>query len=126
MPDCWSDVPRIPAQSRMGKRSYQVRAADPIRQLQTGMPIHLQEEILRNEQCPGSQESRDDAGREASRPGGFGEVQDATEENGDSASEAEKSRQQHEWSIAADQAMRSAKACGHEPAQIERPLKESR
>jgi predicted metal-dependent peptidase len=60
------------------------------------------------------------------RPGGFGEVLDATEEDGKPASEAEKSRQHHEWNIAADQAMRSAKACGHEPANLDRPLSESR
>jgi predicted metal-dependent peptidase len=60
------------------------------------------------------------------RPGGFGEVLDATEEDGMPASEAERSRQQHEWNIAADQAIRSAKACGHEPANLDRPLSESR
>jgi predicted metal-dependent peptidase len=60
------------------------------------------------------------------RPGGFGEVLDATTEDGQPASEAEKSRQQHEWNIAADQAIRSAKARGHEPASLDRPLSESR
>ena len=62
----------------------------------------------------------------SAHPGGFGEVLDATDEDGKPASEAEKSRQQHEWNIAADQATRSAKACGHEPASIDRPLAESR
>src|SRR5215831_1917851 len=51
--------------------------------------------------------------------GGFGEVWDATDEQGHPASPAEKRRQEHEWSIAAEQALRSAKACGHEPAGIE-------
>jgi len=60
------------------------------------------------------------------RPGGFGEVWDATDEHGYAASPAEKRRQEHEWSIAAEQALRSAKACGHEPAGLERPLGESR
>jgi len=60
------------------------------------------------------------------RPGGFGEVLDATGEDGASASEAEKGRQEHEWNIAAGQAIRSAKACGHEPASLDRPLSESR
>jgi len=60
------------------------------------------------------------------RPGGFGEVLDAMAEDGQTASEAEKSRQQHEWNIAADQAIRSAKTCGHEPASLDRPLSESR
>ena len=31
-----------------------------------------------------------------------------------------------EWGIAAEQALRSAKACGHEPAGVDRPLSESR
>jgi predicted metal-dependent peptidase len=41
-------------------------------------------------------------------------------------SEGEKSRQKHEWSIAADQALRAAKACGYEPANLDWPLAESR
>ncbi len=59
-------------------------------------------------------------------PGGFGEVWDVTDECGQTASPAEKRRQEHEWGIAAEQALRSAKAWGHEPAGIERPLSESR
>jgi predicted metal-dependent peptidase len=62
----------------------------------------------------------------ASRPGAFGEVLDAAEDDGSPASQAEKTRQQKEWSIAAEQAIRSATSCGHEPASIERPLRESR
>lgn len=58
--------------------------------------------------------------------GGFGEVLDAVADDGTEASIAEKSRQQHGWTIAAEQAMRSAKACGREPASIPRPLAESR
>jgi len=65
-------------------------------------------------------------GSASTRPGGFGEVWDATDEHGDTASPAEKRRQEHEWSIAAEQALRSAKACGHEPASVDRPLSESR
>jgi predicted metal-dependent peptidase len=60
------------------------------------------------------------------RPGGFGEVWDATDEHGQTASPAEKRRQEHEWGIAAEQALRSAKAWGHEPVGIERPLSDSR
>jgi predicted metal-dependent peptidase len=60
------------------------------------------------------------------RPGGFGEVLDATDEEGNPASPAEKSRQEHEWAIAADQALRSAKMCGREPGNVARPLQESR
>jgi len=63
---------------------------------------------------------------EPTRPGGFGEVIDATDEDDRPASEAERNHQQQEWSIAADQAIRSAKACGHEPNNIDRPLAESR
>jgi predicted metal-dependent peptidase len=59
-------------------------------------------------------------------PGGFGEVWDATDEHGQTASPAEKRRQEHEWGIAAEQAVRSAKAWGHEPAGIKRPLSDSR
>jgi len=66
------------------------------------------------------------AGPMSIRPGGFGEVWDATDEHGQTASPAEKRRQEHEWGIAAEQALRSAKAWGHEPAGIERPLSESR
>src|SRR6185312_9143157 len=63
---------------------------------------------------------------ESLRSGAFGEVMDATDEDGRIASEAERSRQQQEWSIAADQGIRSAKACGKVPNNIERPLAESR
>ena len=62
----------------------------------------------------------------SARPGGFGEVWDATDEHGQTTSPAEKRRQEHEWGIAAEQALRSAKAWGHEPAGIERPLSDSR
>jgi predicted metal-dependent peptidase len=58
--------------------------------------------------------------------GGFGEVLDAVDDQGQSASDAEKKRQQQEWSIASEQAIRTAKACGHAPADVERPLTESR
>jgi predicted metal-dependent peptidase len=66
------------------------------------------------------------AGPASVRPGGFGEVWDATDEHGRTASPAENRRQEHEWGIAAEQALRSAKAWGHEPAGIERPLSDSR
>jgi predicted metal-dependent peptidase len=66
------------------------------------------------------------AGSQSARPGGFGEVWDATDEQGGPASQAENSRQQHEWNIAAHQAIRSAKSCGREPANLDRHLIESR
>ena len=61
-----------------------------------------------------------------SYPGSFGEVMDATDESGGPASEAERNRQKHEWNIAAEQAMRSAKACGREPGNLDRSLTGSR
>lgn len=59
-------------------------------------------------------------------PGRFGEVRDSTDEDGKAASAAEKNRQQHEWSIAADQAMRVSKSCGSQPLGIDRALCDSR
>ena len=76
--------------------------------------------------CQGSGTTSETPGRISMRPGGFGDVWDGTDEHGQMASPAEKRRQEHEWSIAAEQALRSAKACGHEPAGLERPLSESR
>jgi predicted metal-dependent peptidase len=66
------------------------------------------------------------AGPASMRPGGFGEVWDAADEHGHTASPAEMRRQEQEWGIAAEQAQRLAKVRGHEPAGIERPLSESR
>jgi VWA-like domain (DUF2201)/Putative metallopeptidase domain len=60
------------------------------------------------------------------RSGGFGEVLDAVGEDDQPASQAELSRQMHEWAINAEQAICSAKACGHEPGGIERPLEQAR
>ncbi len=73
----------------------------------------------------GSEQGGTDQGITA-RPGGFGEVTDATNEDGTPASPAEMSRQQHEWATHAEQAMCSAKACGRMPGGIERQLKEAR
>jgi predicted metal-dependent peptidase len=76
-------------------------------------------------------EQGNSAGNEGSkvvpaRPGGFGEVWDATDEAGSPASPAEMRRQEHEWAIAAEQALRAAKSCGSEPVGVERPVTESR
>jgi predicted metal-dependent peptidase len=60
------------------------------------------------------------------QPGAFGEVWDAADQEGNSASPAEMRRQEHEWAIAAEQALRAAKSCGSESAGVERPLAESR
>jgi len=65
-------------------------------------------------------------GSTSTEPGSFGEVMDGTDEQGQAASPAELRRQEHEWGIAAEQALRSAKACGHDPLGVERPLTESR
>jgi predicted metal-dependent peptidase len=62
----------------------------------------------------------------STQAGRFGEVLDACDEHGQPASPAEQRRQEHEWGIAAEQALRSAKACGHDPLAVERPLTESR
>ena len=73
------------------------------------------------------QQSPDGGGNaDAPYPGGFGEVLDAADDDGNPASPAETSRQQHEWAVAAEQALRAAKMCGHEPASVARPLQENR
>lgn len=72
-------------------------------------------------QLPGVSDQSPDA-----RAGGFGEVLDAVGEYDQPASPAELSRQIHEWAISTDQALCSAKACGHEPGGIERPLAQAR
>jgi predicted metal-dependent peptidase len=59
-------------------------------------------------------------------PGAVGEVMDAVGDDGKTASQAERQRQEREWGIAAEQAIRSAKTCGHEPAGVERALAEER
>jgi predicted metal-dependent peptidase len=51
---------------------------------------------------------------------------DATAEDGGPASEAELSRQAHEWRIAVEQAVRSAKACGRWPGGLERHLADAK
>ncbi|MBZ5529787.1 MAG: VWA-like domain-containing protein [Acidobacteriia bacterium] len=84
------------------------------------------ESSTQNPSAPNQDASGNRAESQPPRLGGFGEVWDATDEQGGPASQAENSRQQQEWNIAADQAMRSAKSCGHEPANLDRPLNESR
>jgi predicted metal-dependent peptidase len=79
--------------------------------------------------CPPAPEQTDgvdETSDHPARPGGFGEVWDATDEQGHAASPAEMHRQEHEWAIATEQALRAAKSCGCEPAGLERPLSESR
>jgi predicted metal-dependent peptidase len=56
----------------------------------------------------------------------FGEVLDAAGAAGESSSEADRVEQQREWSVAAEQALRSAAACGRTPAGVARPLTETR
>lgn len=65
------------------------------------------------------------SGSPPARPGGFGEVWDATDDQGTPAPPAETRRQEQEWAIAAEQALRAAKVCGSEPAGVERQLTES-
>ena len=60
------------------------------------------------------------------REGGFGEVLDAADDDGDPAGEGEMARQASEWAIASEQALQASKAQGHGTTDLERPLKESR
>jgi predicted metal-dependent peptidase len=60
------------------------------------------------------------------RPGAIGEVRDARGENGDSLSEAERTKQEQDWAVAAEQAARIAKTCGHAPLGVDRLLQEAR
>lgn len=73
-----------------------------------------------------SHAARKESPQLGTRPGGFGEVLDAGSEDVTPVSQAETNRQAHEWSIAADQAMHSAKACGRIPAGIDRQLAQTR
>jgi predicted metal-dependent peptidase len=77
-------------------------------------------------QCGNSSPATPTQATGEARPGGFGEVVDATDEQGQAASPAEQRRQEHEWGIAAEQALRSAKVCGHDPLGVDRPLTENR
>lgn len=60
------------------------------------------------------------------REGGFGEVMDATDDQGNPAGEGEANRQASDWAIAAQQALQAAKGQGRGTSDFERPLKESR
>jgi len=55
-----------------------------------------------------------------------GGVIDAVGKEGKCASQAERQRQEQEWSIAAEQATRCVKSRGHEPAGVERALENQR
>jgi predicted metal-dependent peptidase len=81
----------------------------------------------------GEQQPRPPAGNPANqeqlpspRPAAIGEVMDAVGEDDQPASQAERQSQEREWAIASEQAIRSAKACGQEPAGVERALEEER
>ena len=72
--------------------------------------------------CPGIGKSDS----KTPRPVGWGEVLDAGCADGSPASDAEKTRQMQEWSIAAEQATRAAAGQGRHPAGLDRGLRESR
>lgn len=72
------------------------------------------------------QPALDDDDLNVPREGGFGEVLDATDDEGNLAGEGESSRQASEWAIAAQQALQSAKGQGRGTTDVERPLRESR
>ncbi len=74
---------------------------------------------------PAATEEGDDDLNEP-REGGFGEVLDATDEDGNPAGEGESNRQAGEWVIAAQQALQASKAQGHGTIDVERALRESR
>ena len=61
-----------------------------------------------------------------SRPGAFGEVLDATDDMENPASQAEQQRQENQWRIAAEQAVKMAKSCGKGSVDIQRLLEEER
>lgn len=73
-----------------------------------------------------SQNEPSDTPQLGARPGGFGEVLDAQGQDDGPASQAENSRQEHEWSVAANQALHAAKACGRVPGGLERQLERAR
>jgi predicted metal-dependent peptidase len=91
-------------------------------------PTDVGQEPQKQQSRPGSTPGTvgNEVRRQSPGPRGFGEVWDATDEQGRPESQAENSRQQQEWNIAAEQAMRSAKSCGREPANLARPLRENR
>lgn len=91
----------------------------PPRAPQDSQPPHGQ--LEQHSELPGVSDPSMEA-----RAGGFGEVLDAVGDDDQPASPAELSRQRHEWAISTEQALRSAKACGHEPGGIERPLEQVR
>lgn len=57
---------------------------------------------------------------------GFGEVLDAVDDDGAPASEADKSQQQRDWAVAAQEAANAAKSCGHSPLDVDRILEDTR
>ena len=91
-----------------------------------GAPDAEADTLQQSDSKKGGEGTGEDPGQGSTRLPGFGEVWDATDEHGQPASPAEIRRQEREWSIAAEQALRTAKACGQEPAGVERPLVESR
>jgi predicted metal-dependent peptidase len=53
-------------------------------------------------------------------PGGCGQICDATDDDGNKAGPAEQSRQETEWTIAAEQSARAAKTAGKLPGSLDR------
>lgn len=73
---------------------------------------------------PPAEQDEDDLN--SPREGGFGEVLDATDDDGNPAGEGEANLQASDWAIAAQQALQSAKGQGRGTSDFERLLKESR
>ena len=108
---------RILAGERLAVSNKHPALRRPVRRRSTPQPVSGHGGDKQTHQVPDST---------STQPGRFGEVMDATDEQGQPASPAEQRRQEHEWGIAAEQALRSAKVCGHDPLGVERPLAESR
>lgn len=57
-------------------------------------------------------------------PGGMGEVRDATDEEGQVATESDKRQMEQDWKIAVAQAARQQKSCGNLPGELQRMVDE--
>jgi predicted metal-dependent peptidase len=112
-----SSQPTNPGGGAAGSQQ-QTPGPSPSSPTSSGTPQPVSGQVARANTCV--------SGSPSTQPGRFGEVIDAADEHGHAASAAEQRRQEHEWSIAAEQALRSAKACGHDPLGVERPLTERR
>ena len=101
-------------------------ATDAQQQTGPASTCKTQEHSLNDGGAPGGQSAPEDDDLNSPRAGGFGEVLDATDDEGNPAGEGEANRQASDWAIAAQQALQSAKGQGRGTSDFERPLKASR